>query len=72
MFLARQVIAAPDQCFPYSKLIWVFSRYNDIAAPVRHACVQSTLHFLLNHPELHADITKELKARQHDLDENTR
>ena len=51
-------------CFCYS--------YNDISVAIRIKCVQYTMHFLLNHPELHSDITEILKARQHDSEENVR
>lgn len=40
--------------------------------PIRIKCVQYSMHFLLNHPELRKDITETLKFRQHDSDENVR
>ena len=47
-------------------------RYNDISVAIRTKCVQYTMHFLLNHPELQEDIVSTLKARQHDSEENVR
>lgn len=48
------------------------SRFNDIAVPIRVKCVQSSMHFLLNHPNLRAEIIETLKMRQHDTDEQVR
>ena len=48
------------------------SRFNDISVAIRIKCVQYSMHFLLNHPELRKDITDTLKLRQHDSDENVR
>ncbi|GAB0090696.1 pds5 [Sergentomyia squamirostris] len=47
-------------------------RFYDIAVPIRIKCVQSTMHFLLNHPHLRKDIIETLKVRQHDSDETVR
>ncbi|XP_065083082.1 sister chromatid cohesion protein PDS5 homolog B-B [Ochlerotatus camptorhynchus] len=47
-------------------------RFYDIAVPIRIKCVQSTMHFLLNHPHLRKDIIDILKVRQHDSDETVR
>ncbi|XP_055601218.1 sister chromatid cohesion protein PDS5 homolog B [Uranotaenia lowii] len=47
-------------------------RFYDIAVPIRIKCVQSTMHFLLNHPHLRKDIIEILKVRQHDSDETVR
>uniref|UniRef100_U5EGZ1 Putative sister chromatid cohesion complex cohesin subunit pds5 n=1 Tax=Corethrella appendiculata TaxID=1370023 RepID=U5EGZ1_9DIPT len=47
-------------------------RFYDIAVPIRIKCVQSTMHFLLNHPNLRKDIIEILKIRQHDSDETVR
>ncbi|XP_055534630.1 sister chromatid cohesion protein PDS5 homolog B-B [Wyeomyia smithii] len=47
-------------------------RFYDIAVPIRIKCVQSTMHFLLNHPPLRKDIIDILKVRQHDSDETVR
>lgn len=47
-------------------------RFNDISASIRIKCVQYSMHFLLNHPELRQDIVDTLKLRQHDADENVR
>uniref|UniRef100_A0A1B6DQW8 Uncharacterized protein n=1 Tax=Clastoptera arizonana TaxID=38151 RepID=A0A1B6DQW8_9HEMI len=47
-------------------------RFNDISVGIRIKCVQYSMHFLLNHPELRKDITETLKMRQHDSDENVR
>lgn len=47
-------------------------RFNDISVTIRTKCVQYSMHFLLNHPDLRKDITETLKMRQHDSDENVR
>ena len=47
-------------------------RYNDISVAIRTKCVQYTMHFLLNHPELQQDMIHTLQARQHDSEENVR
>lgn len=47
-------------------------RFNDIAAIIRVRCIQSTMHFLLNHPELRKDIIEALRVRCHDSDETVR
>ncbi|KAK3923322.1 Sister chromatid cohesion protein PDS5-like protein B [Frankliniella fusca] len=47
-------------------------RFNDISVTIRIKCVQYSMHFLLNHPELRKDITDTLKLRQHDSEENVR
>ena len=54
--------------------LWLafLGRYNDISLTIRIKCVQYTMHFLLNHPELIGDITDTLKLRQHDSEENVR
>ncbi|XP_054273999.1 sister chromatid cohesion protein PDS5 homolog B-like isoform X2 [Macrosteles quadrilineatus] len=47
-------------------------RFNDISVTIRIKCVQYSMHFLINHPELRKDIVETLKLRQHDSDENVR
>lgn len=47
-------------------------RFKDISATVRIRCVQYSMHFLVNHPEMKADVTEQMKQRQHDQDENVR
>jgi sister-chromatid-cohesion protein PDS5 len=47
-------------------------RFNDISLQIRTKCVQYSMHFLLNHPDLRKDITDTLKMRQHDSEENVR
>jgi len=47
-------------------------RFNDISVAIRTKCVQYTMHFLTNHPELVDDITETLKLRQHDSEEAVR
>ncbi|XP_044744637.1 sister chromatid cohesion protein PDS5 homolog B [Coccinella septempunctata] len=47
-------------------------RFNDISLAIRIKCVQYSMHFLVNHPELRKDITDTLKLRQHDSEENVR
>lgn len=48
------------------------SRFCDIAVNIRIKCVQSSMHFLLNHPHQRAEIIETLKVRQHDADETVR
>ncbi|XP_039299402.1 sister chromatid cohesion protein PDS5 homolog B [Nilaparvata lugens] len=47
-------------------------RFNDISIQIRIKCVQYSMHFLLNHPDLRKDITETLKLRQHDAEESVR
>lgn len=47
-------------------------RFNDISVAIRTKCVQYSMHFLLNHPELRQDVTETLKLRQHDAEESVR
>lgn len=47
-------------------------RFLDIAVAIRIKCVQSTMHFLLNHQKLRTDVVSMLKSRQHDSDETVR
>ncbi|XP_022228919.2 sister chromatid cohesion protein PDS5 homolog B [Drosophila obscura] len=57
----------------YPNLLRTFlGRFCDISEAVRVKCVQSSMHFLLNHPHLEPDITEKLRLRNHDLDENVR
>lgn len=48
------------------------SRFCDIAVSIRIKCVQSSMHFLLNHPSLREEVIETLKFRQHDADETVR
>lgn len=57
----------------YSELWKCFlGRFKDISATVRIRCVQYSMHFLVNHPEMKDDVTEQMKQRQHDQDENVR
>lgn len=47
-------------------------RFNDISVTIRIKCVQYSMHFLINHPELRKEITDTLKLRQHDSEELVR
>jgi len=47
-------------------------RFRDISVIVRTRCVQYSMHFLVNHPNLRSDITDQLRQRGHDPDENVR
>lgn len=47
-------------------------RFKDISATVRIRCVQYSMHFLVNHPEMKDDVTEQMKQRQHDQDESVR
>lgn len=40
------------------------NRFNDICIPIRIKCVQYSMHFLLNHPELRSDIVETLKVSE--------
>uniref|UniRef100_A0A0A1XF21 Sister chromatid cohesion protein PDS5 homolog B-B n=2 Tax=Zeugodacus cucurbitae TaxID=28588 RepID=A0A0A1XF21_ZEUCU len=55
-----------------SLLRMLLGRFCDIAPAIRVKCVQSSMHFLLNHPHLRKDIIDCLRARQHDSDETVR
>lgn len=48
------------------------ARFCDIAVSIRIKCVQSSMHFLLNHPHLREEVIETLKFRQHDADETVR
>lgn len=50
----------------------LLGRFCDISVAIRVKCVQSTMHYLLNHPSLRKNLTDCLRARQHDSDENVR
>ncbi|MCL4115786.1 UNVERIFIED_CONTAM: hypothetical protein GTU68_048938, partial [Idotea baltica] len=56
------------------KQLWTafLGRFNDISIKIRIKCVQYSMHFLINHPELRKDITDTLKLRQHDSEESVR
>ena len=47
------------------RLLWTafLGRYNDISVAIRIKCVQYTMHFLLNHPELQDNIVETLKVK---------
>lgn len=47
-------------------------RFLDIAVAIRIKCVQSTMHFLVNHTSLRPEIINVLNGRQHDSDESVR
>lgn len=47
-------------------------RFLDIAVAIRIKCVQSTMHFLVNHQNLRPEIVNVLNGRQHDSDEGVR
>lgn len=47
-------------------------RFKDVSATVRIRCVQYSMHFLVNHPEMKPDVTEQMRQRQHDQDENVR
>lgn len=55
-----------------SLLRMLLGRFCDIAPAIRVKCVQSSMHFLLNHPHLRKEIIDCLRARQHDSDETVR
>ncbi|KAH0539698.1 sister chromatid cohesion protein PDS5 homolog B isoform X1 [Cotesia glomerata] len=72
--LARMFSEKGSQLASQHTSLWraFLGRFNDISVAIRIKCVQYSMHFLLNHPELRKDITETLKLRQHDADENVR
>ncbi|XP_063982810.1 sister chromatid cohesion protein PDS5 homolog B isoform X1 [Diachasmimorpha longicaudata] len=72
--LARMFSEKGSQLATQHTQLWraFLGRFNDISVAIRIKCVQYSMHFLLNHPELRKDITDTLKMRQHDADENVR
>lgn len=57
----------------HAALLTLFlGRFLDIAVAIRIKCVQSTMHFLINHPDLRSEIIGVLNGRQHDSDESVR
>ncbi|XP_034943211.1 sister chromatid cohesion protein PDS5 homolog B isoform X2 [Chelonus insularis] len=72
--LARMFSEKNSQLATQHTQLWraFLGRFNDISVAIRIKCVQYSMHFLLNHPELRKDITETLKMRQHDADENVR
>lgn len=72
--LARMFSEKGSQLAMQHAQLWraFLGRFNDITVSIRIKCVQYSMHFLLNHPELRKDITNTLKLRQHDADENVR
>ncbi|KAF8783022.1 Sister chromatid cohesion protein PDS5 like protein [Argiope bruennichi] len=72
--LARMFSDRNSDLATQNKTLWscFLGRFNDISCQVRIRCVQYAMHFLLNHPELRADITEQMKLRQHDPDETVR
>eukprot|EP00095_Tigriopus_kingsejongensis_P010616 maker-scaffold795_size96016-snap-gene-0.21 protein:Tk10616 transcript:maker-scaffold795_size96016-snap-gene-0.21-mRNA-1 annotation:"androgen-induced proliferation inhibitor" len=72
--LARMFSEPNSKLATNHRQLWLafLGRYNDISVAIRIKCVQYTMHFLLNHPELMGDITDTLKLRQHDPEENVR
>lgn len=72
--LARMFSEKNSQLAKRHNQLWrnFLGRFYDIAVPIRIKCVQSTMHFLLNHPHLRPDIIEVLRIRQHDSDETVR
>lgn len=72
--LARMFSEKGSQLAIQHTQLWraFLGRFNDISVAIRIKCVQYSMHFLLNHPELRKDITDTLKLRQHDADESVR
>lgn len=72
--LARMFSEKGSQLAVQHQQLWraFLGRFNDISVTIRTKCVQYSMHFLLNHPELRKDITDTLKLRQHDADESVR
>lgn len=72
--LAQMFSEKDSQLAKQHTALWrqFLSRFNDIAVNIRVKCVQSSMHFLINHPHLRAEIIETLKLRQHDTDESVR
>nr|CAD7404383.1 unnamed protein product [Timema cristinae] len=72
--LARMFSEKDSHLALHHQQLWraFLGRFNDITVAIRIKCVQYSMHFLLNHPELRKDITETLKLRQHDGEENVR
>lgn len=72
--LARMFSEKDSELAKHHSALWraFLGRFNDISVTIRTKCVQYSMHFLLNHPDLRKDITETLKLRQHDSDENVR
>ncbi|XP_059483617.1 sister chromatid cohesion protein PDS5 homolog A-A isoform X4 [Neocloeon triangulifer] len=72
--LARMFSEKDSTLAIHHRPLWqaFLGRYNDISVAIRTKCVQYSMHFLLNHPELRQDITQTLKLRQHDAEEHVR
>ncbi|XP_037070380.1 sister chromatid cohesion protein PDS5 homolog A-A-like [Pollicipes pollicipes] len=72
--LARMFSEQESNLAMHHRQLWLafLGRFNDISVKIRTKCVQYSMHFLLNHPELRSDITDTLKFRQHDSDEAVR
>ncbi|XP_049833683.1 sister chromatid cohesion protein PDS5 homolog B-B isoform X1 [Schistocerca gregaria] len=72
--LARMFSERDSNLARHHTQLWraFLGRFNDISVAIRIKCVQHSMHFLLNHPELRKDITETLKLRQHDSEENVR
>uniref|UniRef100_T1J3Z9 Uncharacterized protein n=1 Tax=Strigamia maritima TaxID=126957 RepID=T1J3Z9_STRMM len=72
--LARMFSDKDSELAVQHQSLWncFLGRFNDISVAVRTRCVQYSMHFLLNHPELTKDITEQLKLRQHDPEETVR
>lgn len=57
----------------YDELWCIFTEcFTDIAIPIRVKCIQCSVRFLLNHPELRNDIIDAMKHLQHDANEIVR
>lgn len=72
--LARMFSEKESELAKQHSALWraFLGRFNDISVTIRTKCVQYSMHFLLNHPDLRKDITETLKMRQHDSEENVR
>ena len=66
MAINNRALLYMDLSSAHRRQLWLafLGRYNDISLTIRIKCVQYTMHFLLNHPELIGDITDTLKLRQ--------
>ncbi|KAK2716297.1 sister chromatid cohesion protein PDS5 homolog B-like isoform X2 [Artemia franciscana] len=73
--LLARMFSVKDSRLAYEhKQLWraFLGRFNDINYKIRVKCVQYSMHFLLNHPELRQDIVEALRLRLHDSEEAVR
>lgn len=62
--LARMFSEKDSTLAIHHTLLWqaFIGRFNDVSVAIRIKCVQYSMHFLTNHPELRADIVEALRV----------